>query len=217
MSRRCSCVVASLVALSMCPWPAASVQAQPRAAADRYDETFRRAAKRQFGPAVDWRLFKAQGMAESNLDPNAKSRVGARGIMQLMPATFREVASRDADLSHVDEAKSNIAAGIAYDRQLWLRWERDSIEADRLPFMFASYNAGRATLLSAQRTARAARLDARRWQSIEAVAPRVPRWRHRETLNYVRRIDGFLAMLDDRGRVIRGTATARGLVVTPGR
>jgi membrane-bound lytic murein transglycosylase F len=185
-------------------------EAQPRAAADRYDEAFRKAAKRQFGPAFDWRVFKAQGMAESNIDPTARSGVGARGVMQLMPTTFREIASKNPELTRIDDAESNIAAGIAYDRVLWRSWAQDSVDADRLPFMLASYNAGRGTLLQAQKRARAERLDPRIWPSIEQVAPTVPRWRHAETLGYVRRITALQAGLDDRGRVTAGGVSVRG-------
>ena len=189
---------------------AAPAAAQPRDPADRYDDTFRKAAKRSFGPAFDWRFFKAQGMAESNLDPLARSRVGARGLMQLMPGTYREMASENADLDLIDNPELNIEAGIAYDRRLWLRWENDSIAEDRLQFMFASYNAGRATLLSAQRRARQRQLDARQWRNIEKIAPSVPRWRHVETLDYVRKINTNITRLDDRGRVITSGTTVRG-------
>ena len=54
---------------------------------DRYDDTFRKYSKRFFGVGFDWHYFKAQGLAESGLDPAAKSPVGARGVMQLMPGT----------------------------------------------------------------------------------------------------------------------------------
>lgn len=188
-----------------------TASAQPHDPADRYDDTFRKAAKRSFGPAFDWRLFKAQGMAESNLDPMARSRVGARGLMQLMPSTYREIASENADLAMIDNPELNIEAGIAYDRRLWLRWENDSIAEDRRQFMFASYNAGRATLLNAQRRARQRQLDPRQWRNIEKIAPSVPRWRHVETLDYVRKIDVNIARLDDRGRIMKAGATARGL------
>ncbi len=60
-----------------------------QALTDRYDPTFRKYSKRFFGVGFDWRLFKAQGMTESNLNPAATSWVGARGVMQLMPTTFR--------------------------------------------------------------------------------------------------------------------------------
>ena len=35
---------------------------------------------------IDWLLMTAQGYQESRLDQNVKSRVGAIGVMQLMPA-----------------------------------------------------------------------------------------------------------------------------------
>jgi soluble lytic murein transglycosylase-like protein len=210
-ARRVVVALAVLVGTAVPPLGARLLAAQPRAAADRYDDTFRKASKRSFGPGFDWRLFKAQGMAESNLDPAARSRVGARGLMQLMPSTYREVASDNVDLTMIDSPELNIEAGIAYDRVLWQRWARDSVGDDRHLFMFASYNAGRGTLLSAQRRARAQRLDPRRWRNIETIAAGVPRWRHGETLEYVRRISANLERLDDRGRVVAGTATARGL------
>jgi membrane-bound lytic murein transglycosylase MltF len=185
--------------------------AQPRDPADRYDDTFRKASKRSFGPAFDWRLFKAQGMTESNLDPTARSRVGARGLMQLMPSTYREIASENADLAMIDNPELNIEAGIAYDRRLWLRWANDSVADDRRQFMFASYNAGRGTLLNAQRRARERRLDPRQWRNIERIAASVPRWRHAETLDYVSKIEVNIARLDDRGRIMKVDATVRGL------
>lgn len=196
--------------IGVCAASGHQLGAQPRSAADRYDDVFRKYAKRSFGPAVDWRIFKAQGMAESDLVSTATSRVGARGVMQLMPDTFREIASKNPELDRIDDPVMNIAAGIAFDRRLWVAWETDSVAADRRIFMLASYNAGRGTLLAAQRHARAASLDPRLWPNIEAVAPRVPRWRHAETLGYVRRIAANLEALDDRGRVIMARATVRG-------
>lgn len=183
----------------------AAAQRRPRRDVDRYDDTFRKYSKRYFGPGFDWRQFKAQGLAESNLDPNAKSWVGARGIMQLMPSTYQEVRTKNPSMRHIDDPEWNIAAGIYYDRRLWRLWETDSVETDRLPFMFASYNAGRLTILRAQDTARTHALDHRTWRNIEMVAPRLTRWRHSETLDYVRRIEANHAWLDDRGRMRRDT------------
>jgi membrane-bound lytic murein transglycosylase F len=194
-----------LSALSLAP----SAHAQKTRSVDRFDAAFRKYSKRYFGPAFDWRHFKAQGMAESNLDTAAKSWVGARGIMQLMPSTYQEVRSKNPTIQHIDDPEWNIAAGIYYDRQLWRLWESDSVETDRLHFTFASYNAGRLTILRAQDTARTHALDHRTWKSIEVVAPRMRRWRHTETLDYVRRIEANHAKLDDRGRV-RPDTTRRG-------
>ena len=37
---------------------------------------------------MDWKMLKAQARAESALDPDAESRVGAMGLCQFMPATW---------------------------------------------------------------------------------------------------------------------------------
>lgn len=171
---------------------------------DRYDDVFRKYTKRFFGVGYDWRVFKAQGLAESNLDPTATSWVGARGIMQLMPSTFLAIQSRNPTFASIDDDEWNIAAGVYHNRQLWRLWLRDSVEsADHRRFMFASYNAGRVPILRAQSLARARALDPRLWASVEQVAAHVRRWRHRETLGYIRKIDANLARMDARGRVVR--------------
>ena len=133
----------------------------------------------------------------------AKSWVGARGIMQLMPATFREIKSKNPEMVAVDKPEWNIAAGIYYDRQLWNQWEAQSVQPDRRRFMFASYNAGRGTLLRAQEIARTKTLDPSVWPSIQTVAPDVPKWRHEETIDYVEKIEGHSKRMDDEGRVGR--------------
>lgn len=179
----------------------AAVPLAAQRGADRYDPTFRKYAKRFFGVGFDWRVFKAQGMTESNLDPAVASRVGARGIMQLMPSTFAEIQTKNPDLKSLDDAEWNIAGGIYHDRQLWRLWEGAVAEGDRARFMFASYNAGRIPILTAQRLAGERRLDPKSWGSVRAVAPEVPRWRHRETLGYVERIEANADRLDAKGRL----------------
>jgi membrane-bound lytic murein transglycosylase MltF len=189
--------VVALVAGVLSP---ATVHAQGQRDADRYDQTFRKYSKRYFGVGYDWRVFKAQAMAESQMNPNARSWVGARGLMQLMPSTFSEIQSHATGMGSIDDPEWNIAAGILLDRDLWRRWERDSIETDRREFMFASYNAGEGTIMNAQRACVAKSLDRRIWSSVETVAPEVPRWRYRETLGYVRKIRTSFDQLDDKGR-----------------
>jgi soluble lytic murein transglycosylase-like protein len=162
---------------------------QSRKATERYDPIFRKYTKRYFGIGTDWRLFKAQGMAESDLTPTARSRVGARGIMQLMPSTYGLIQSALPQFGAIDNPEWNIAAGILHDRDLWTLFKRDVPDDERWRFMFAGYNAGEGTIIRALRTAAAARLNDRTWLSIEQVAPRVERWRYVETLDYVRRIE----------------------------
>jgi len=154
----------------------------------RYDNYFRKYSKRYFGLGFDWRYFKAQGMAESQLNPNARSYVGARGIMQLMPSTFKEINTARPEFKAIDDPEWNIAAGIMHDRYLWTLWTKGVDEEDRPAFMFGSYNAGEGTITRACGVARASQLDWARWGSIEQIAPRVQRWRYHETIGYVRKI-----------------------------
>ena len=157
---------------------------------DRYDDYFRKYTKRYFGVGFDWRLFKAQAIAESGLHPDARSAAGARGIMQLMPSTYAQIASVRPNYQSIDDPQWNIAAGILHDRWLWEYWADKSAEDDHHRFMLASYNAGEIPIARAQGIARRSQLDPTIWPSVVQVAPRVPRWRYRETVGYVRTIDG---------------------------
>ena len=169
----------------------------------RYDDLFRKYSKRFFGVGYDWRYFKAQGMAESNLDSAARSYVGARGIMQLMPSTFAQIQSRRTEFESIDHVEWNIAAGILHDRYLWQRWKELGIDDERRRFMFGSYNAGEGPILRARGMARQRELDAHAWASIEQVAPEVQRWRYRETLGYVKKIQRNHEKLAERERARR--------------
>jgi len=160
----------------------------------RYDPTFRKYTKRYFGPAFDWRYFKAQGFAESGLNASAKSWVGARGIMQLMPSTYQEIASHRPEFGPIDQPEWNIAAGIMHDRYLWGLWRKGVSEEERHRFMFASYNAGEGTINRALAVA-LHKVGTPDWSAVEQVAPSVQRWRYTETLGYVRRIDSTYAKL----------------------
>ena len=164
--------------------------AQARAAkkiSQRYDPAFKKYTKRYFGPAFDWRYFKAQGFAESGLKPDATSWVGAKGVMQLMPSTYQEIASHRPEFGPIDQPEWNIAAGILHDRYLWDLW-RNVPDDERHRFMFASYNAGEGTINRALSVARTKYPDPL-WSNVELIAPSVGRWRYLETLGYVRRID----------------------------
>ena len=161
---------------------------------ERYDPTFRKYTKRFFGPAFDWKYFKAQGFAESGLKANAQSWVGARGVMQLMPSTYHDIASHRPEFGTIDQPEWNIAAGIMHDHYLWQLWSNSIPEAERHHFMFASYNAGEGTITRALAAAKAKNGDPV-WSSVEQIAPTVQRWRYSETLGYVRRIDSTYAKL----------------------
>jgi membrane-bound lytic murein transglycosylase F len=73
-----------------------------------YDDLIRKYA-RKYG--LDWRMVAAQMYQESGFDPKAKSWAGARGLMQIMPRTARELGIDPKDLY---DPETNIAAGTLY-------------------------------------------------------------------------------------------------------
>jgi membrane-bound lytic murein transglycosylase F len=206
-----------LLAAALVLASAASSPAQGLSAGNKYDDIFRKYSKQYFGVGFDWRIFKAQGMTESNLRPEARSWVGAMGIMQLMPSTFKEVQTRNPELKEINDPRWNIAAGIYYNRRLWNAWSDHEQVRDRLRFMFGAYNAGRSTILKAKSAAEQDRLDPKYWESVESVAPKVPRWRYEETLNYVRRIQSNYSALAAPGKTSRGTGYTSTLTLDPAR
>src|SRR3954469_16945940 len=148
---------------------------------EKYDPVFKKYSKRYFGPAFDWKYFKAQGFAESGLNANAKSWVGARGVMQLMPSTYQEIASHRPDFGTIDQPEWNIAAGIMHDRYLWTLYQKEISDDERHRFMFASYNAGEGTINPGISMA-PGKGPPPVWSSVELIAPTVGRWRYTETL-----------------------------------
>jgi membrane-bound lytic murein transglycosylase F len=154
-----------------------------------YDQYFTKYSKRFFGVGFDWRYFKAQAVAESNLRPDVRSSVGAIGLMQVMPRTFDEIRRKNPAIAgSAEQPRWNIAAGIWYDRQQFLVWAEERSLVERLKFMFGSYNAGRANILRAQRFALGEGLNATLWESVAGALPRVTGRRSQETVSYVSRV-----------------------------
>jgi len=117
---------------------------------------------------VDWLLMGAQGYQESQLNQNAKSPVGAIGVMQVMPATGKHLKVGD-----ITETEANIHAGIKYMR--WMidqYYEKEPMsKLDKALFAFASYNAGPGRIASLRREAAKRGLDPNVWfQNVEYVA-----------------------------------------------
>lgn len=83
-------------------------------AAERYDSLFRYYAARY---SLEWAALKAQAMAESNLDPFARSPAGAVGLMQFMAPTWAEWWVRchpGKTLASRSDAERSIELGAAY-------------------------------------------------------------------------------------------------------
>ena len=128
-------------------------------------------------------LFAAQGYQESRLDQQARSEVGAIGVMQLMPATGAELKVGD-----IHQIEPNVHAGAKYLDQLMTRYFKAAHfdEANRALFAFAAYNAGPGRIQQMRTEAKKRGLDPDQWfNSVEiVVAEKVGA----ETTTYVRNI-----------------------------
>lgn len=124
----------------------------------QFDSLLARAAR---GIGWDWRLLAAQVAQESRFDPRARSFAGARGLLQLMPRTAREVGVRNPT-----NPAENLAGGVRYLAQLTRQWSDIPSEAERLKFVLASYNAGRGHVLDAQRLAQEHGDDPTKWEDV---------------------------------------------------
>ncbi len=93
-----------------------------------YDNLISRHARTH---GIDPRLVKAVMIAESRGNPNAVSRKGAQGLMQIMPDTGRSI-----DLRHPFDPSENIEAGTIYLKRLYRRF------TGNMELILAAYNAG---------------------------------------------------------------------------
>lgn len=112
---------------------------------DQYDDLILKAAYKHH---LDARLLKAIIAAESSFSLKALSPKGAQGLMQLMPATAREMGT---DPSKLRDPEHNIAAGAAYMANLfqaaWRKYKLKGVRYHDVPQwlvqrIIAAYNAG---------------------------------------------------------------------------
>ena len=124
---------------------------------------FIKAAARKHG--FDWRLIVAQIYQESHLNPWAKSRAGARGLMQLLPRTARSLGVKD-----IYNPIENINGGVQHLKNLYDYYGNISGD-DRLLISLAAYNIGQGHIWDARRLAVRKNLDPDRWDSLAKVLP----------------------------------------------
>ncbi len=147
----------------------------------------------------DYLLMAAQAYQESRLDQDAKSHVGAVGVMQLMPATGQEQAVGD-----IHQLEPNIHAGVKYMRFMRDRYFQGEPMDDlnKALFTFASYNAGAGRVRQLRKTAAERGLNPNVWfGNVERVASETI---GRETVTYVSNIYkyyiAYRLIMDDRER-----------------
>jgi Transglycosylase SLT domain len=115
--------------------PATTAQAAVQAPDPTPAEIREMAAKAGAAHDLDVELLASVIRAESNGNVHAVSRVGARGLMQLMPGTANKLGVADSF-----RADQNINGGTAYLNDLLVRYH------DNLAWALAAYNAGPAAV-----------------------------------------------------------------------
>ena len=155
---------------------------------DLYDKEIERAAEKWWPPEISWYWWKAQLYQESRLDPNAVSPVGAQGIAQFMPGTWKQMQQAlDLQIYAPTVAKVAIETGAYYMRKLASEWQAKRPLIDKWDLGRASYNAGLGNLLKAQRACNGASLYA----DIVKCLPKVTGHHSKETKTYVKRIHRY--------------------------
>ena len=161
----------------------------------KYDAYFKK-----YAPVarLDWRLLAAQCYQESCFDPNAVSWAGARGLMQIMPATASHLG---VDVSQLHDPETNIEAAARYMRELLGLFKDVARPIERLHFALASYNGGFHHIRDAMALAKKDGKSPHLWQEVSPYVLRLssaeyytdPVVRHgymrgSETVDYVERI-----------------------------
>lgn len=128
-----------------------------------YKPIIKKYAKRY---GFDYRLIIAQIVQESSFKIHARSPVGARGLMQIMPGTAREL-SRELDIEYIMMTpRENITAGI-YHLYKQYGYFPDAPKDDRTKLALASYNCGAGRVFDAQDIARFYKQPANRWETVK--------------------------------------------------
>jgi membrane-bound lytic murein transglycosylase F len=111
----------------------------------KYDNLIKKYAEK-FG--WDWRLLASQVYQESRFDPGAKSWAGAKGLMQVMPATANQLNIKD-----LSDPEESIRGGTDYLHQMYKRFTDITDTHNRIKFAMAAYNCGYGHVKDAQRMA----------------------------------------------------------------
>lgn len=129
----------------------------------KYSPVIKKYAKRY---GFDWRLIVAQIMQESRFREHARSPVGARGLMQLMPRTEREI-SRELDFQYIlKNPRENIAAGIYHMKKQYSFFPHATFN-NRIKLSLAAYNCGAGRVFDSQDLARFFKDSPDQWRYIK--------------------------------------------------
>lgn len=106
----------------------------------------------------DWRLLSSQIYQESKFDPGADSWAGAKGLMQVMPATAESLG-----IKNLADPKESIRGGTTYLNQIYKQLTKVPDTLNRVKLTMAAYNCGLGHVTDAQLLAEKNGLDPNIW------------------------------------------------------
>jgi len=175
----------------------------------KYDNIIKDAVLRHFAELLTdfspfgWLWIRAQIWQESRFDPNAVSPAGAMGLMQLMPATAKELGVTDPF-----NPVQNINGGVRYLADQYRHLAEIPAHCERIRFALASYNGGRGNVnfaLVLARDAEGLPGSFKRWRmkgslpgqwqlwqyaALFMADKRAPRMDYKQMWDYVAKIEG---------------------------
>jgi membrane-bound lytic murein transglycosylase MltF len=133
---------------------------------NKYGKTIRTYSDRY---GIDWRLVVAVMKVESQFDHSAESEKGAKGLMQIMPATQTEIADKiGIETEAFDDPQGNIRGGIFYLARLYKQFGNEGLsEENQLQFTLAAYNAGPGRINDAKKMAVYVNDNPKEWKSVK--------------------------------------------------
>jgi membrane-bound lytic murein transglycosylase F len=157
-----STVEATTSNLTKAPATIVAVKKSGNRSISAYDDMMRRAAAES---GHDWRLLSAIAYHESRFNPEAVSKVGAFGLMQIMPRVAEQFNVPQEE-AFEPEMNISLASKLLNKISRSLKLSDSASEEDRLSLMLASYVGGIGHVRDAQRLAVKYSEDPENWEVV---------------------------------------------------
>lgn len=132
----------------------------------------------------EWQLLAALAYQESHFNLHAKSRVGALGLMQLMPHTANRFGA-----DNMEDPRESVRVGTMWLKDIiWRYNKRASNERERIRLTLAAYNAGPGRIKYCIDTLEARGFEVHSWDDIAAALPELEDFKGVETSLFVENV-----------------------------
>lgn len=169
----------------------------------RYKAVFQQEAQRR---GIPWKLLASQGYQESRWNPRAVSPTGVRGLMMLTRNT-----SSSYGIQNRLDPQASIKGGARHLSRLLRQLPSEILEPDRTWIALAAYNVGMGHVKDARMLATRLGRNPNQWSDLKEVLPLLSKKEYYQTLphryargwepvQYVRRIRGYWALLEENYR-----------------